>query len=274
MKLERVSHSTLAQAARCGEQLRFRLQEGPEPPGFALIRGRAVAKSIEANMTAKLREGAALPVELLAELTRDAVVSECAAGDVRLDADGEQTFDQARDETIDSAVELSDLHARKVAPGIAPTAVEARIELVSGSLPVPLVGVLDLIALEPSGGESIRDAKTTGKKPPDDSADVSDQLTVYDALYRAERGRKPERLVLDHLVESTKTMGPRAFEHDTTPREPADFDALSQRIERVVRMVELELWIPAPETAWWCSAKSCGYWPRCAFARGRARPTS
>lgn len=277
MKLDHVSPSTLGQAAKCGEQLRFRLQEGPEPPGFALIRGRAVAESIERNMTAKLNGGDPRPLEELGQIAHDAVLRELEVGSVRLDLaeDGEVlTFAEARGRTIDDAVTLAALHAHAAAPNILPTAVEARVELSSSRLPVKLVGVLDLIAEDRNGGETIRDAKANGKRPDASSADDSDQLTAYDALYRGLRGKAPSGLILDHLVLPTKTLGPRYFEHQAPARTPADFDALAGRIERVVRAVDAEVWIPAPEGAWWCSEKFCGYWSRCVFARGRKRATS
>lgn len=277
MKLDRVSHSTISQAERCGEQLRFRLEEGPEPPGFSLIRGRAVASAIASNMTAKMLAGAQLEVEAVRAIARDEVDRELEVGEVRLDLEDDAGdplgYDASRGRTVDDAVALAGLHALKVAPLIVPTGVEVKIRLESPVLPVPLVGILDLIAQD-GDGEAVRDAKTTLKKPKAETADESGQLTVYDALYRALRNRPPTGLWLDHLIAETKTLAPRYFPQPTAPRGPADFAALVGRVERTVQLVEREAWMPAPEGAWWCSERFCGYWKRCLFARGRPRPTT
>ena len=276
MKLDHISPSTLGQAARCGEQLRHRLQEGPEPPGFSLIRGRAVHKSIESNLTAKMTHGATLSLAELDAITRDEITRALEVDDVRLDLaeDGESlTWTESRDVTIDSAITLSTLHARVVAPVLLPTAVEVRVELVTQTLPVPLVGVIDLIALDRGNGEAVRDHKTAAKKPDARAAVDSDQLTAYDALYRGLRGEPPKRLILDQLVMPTKTLPARYFEQESAPRGDADFAALAGRVDRVVAMVDKEIWIPAPEGSWACSERFCGYWSRCVFARGRNRPT-
>jgi len=278
MRLTHVSPSTLSLAARCGEALRFKVEGVREPKSFQMVRGTGVAKAIEANMIAKLRTGAGLSLDEIADVARDSVRDELDREEVRTDlgddADGEPITPQDATATaIGDAIMLSRLHALAAAPSIIPTGVEVRVTLTSERLAVPFVGIIDLIAQD-GEGEAIRDTKTKAKLPPKTEADDSDQLTAYDALFRALKGETPTRLVLDHLVLPTKTLPARYIAQSSAPREEADFAALSGRIERVVQMVDREVFIPAPEGAWWCAAKTCGHWRRCVFARGRARPAS
>lgn len=276
MKLERISISDVRQAINCGEQYRLRKELGPVPPGFAQLRGRAVHRSVEANMLAKMDGGELLGLEETADVARDEIARAMVAGEITLDPDYEEAggVEKAAGACIDDAMKMARAHRIHVAPKIEPSAVELKIEIAATERrPYTLVGVLDLI--DTAGGVTrIRDVKTSKKKPAAGASADSDQLTFYDLLHRSHFQAEPDLLVLDPIVQ-TKTRGIEALEPDASPRRTLEeLGAVVARTERVVSAIKADVFLPAPEGWWGCSEKWCGYWSRCAFARGRRRPSS
>jgi hypothetical protein len=271
MKLDHISHSQISTLSKCGEQYRRRYVEGEKlPPGFAQIRGGAVHYPIEKNMLHKMETGELLSLDEVRQLAADAIDSRLA-GEIRLDGDyTERGLAAARGLVKDEVVQLAGLHATKVAPSIVPTAIEVRIEVPpSAALPVTLVGILDLI----DGGDRIRDTKTKQKSPSEGDADLSDQLTAYDLLFRALYGQAPKDLVLDHLVR-TPGRGELKVVSQATTRSISDLGVYLRRVEAAVRAVDAEIFLPAPQDSWSCSERHCGYATSCLFFRGRPRPQS
>lgn len=268
MKLTRISVSGIGQMLKCGQQFYLRQTLGPIPPGFAQIRGRGTHSGIRADLRSKMETGFLLSLEDAKAAAADAVKLECATSQVVIDPDYEElTFDQARGKVTDEAVSLVEAYHEKVAPGIDPTALEAKIEAKPSVLSATLVGVIDLV-----DDEAIRDTKTTKRKPPDGLAAESDQLTMYDLLYRIHYKKPPTALTLDNLILSTH--GVRVMTIDEPAREPAQIRQLLSTTNRVLNAAALDVFLPAPEGSWYCSKKWCGYWDVCEFARGRKRPTT
>lgn len=271
MKLEHLSNSQIQMALKCGQQYAYRYGEGMKlPPGFAMVRGKAVDAGVTFNLRQKIETSEDLPVEVVQEIAREKLAEEFQ-GEVELDPDYESTdFEKAKDALTDEVVGLAKLHTERVSPTFQPRAVQLRVELSpSHSLPIKLVGILDLIDTK----ERIRDTKTSKKSPDADAAQESDQLTAYDLLYRAHHRRQPGGLGLDTLVR-TPSGKLSAQETSAPPRDMSDLRAYVARARSVVRMVETETFTPAPDSAWWCSQKWCGYWGICKYARGRKRPAS
>ena len=60
------------------------------------------------------------------------------------------------------------------------------------------------------------------------------------------------------------------FRHQAPARERDELFAYVARANSVVQMIEKEVYTPAPDSAWWCNQRWCGYWDRCPFARPAA----
>lgn len=271
MKLDHLSHSQISMLHKCGEQYRRRYIDGERvPPGVAQIRGRSVHRANERNLVAKVETGALLSLDEVQAAARDAVVGELQ-GEFVLDGDyAELGLERAKGFVQDEVVELATLHATEIAPKLEPKAIEVRIELPpSNALPVKLVGVLDLVD-EHTG---VRDTKTAQKSPGADDADLSDQLTAYDLLHRAYYREPPKGLGLDVLVRTPKKGDVKVVSLSTT-RSVADLGVYVRRAQAAVRMIEAEIFLPAAQDSWACSAKWCGYSATCLFFRGRPRPQS
>ena len=273
MKPDHLSISQMRMLDRCGQQWSYRYGEGLKlPPGLAMVRGRAVDHSVTTNMEQKIETAADLPVEQVVQDAVDTFEEEaqtgiCVADGGYTDLGWGKGRELAKEETID----LAKLHAQKVAPIIQPTAVQKRLER-PFAYGVSFVGIVDVIE-----EGTLRDTKTTARKPTDDSADKSDQLTGYDWLYRKTYDTPPKKLTLDQLVRrASGSMD--VYIQESRTRTLEELNAFEARARRALQAIKAEIFLPAAEDAWCCNAKWCGYHEDaggpCPFSRGRVRPAA
>lgn len=265
-----LSPSQIDSYTRCGEAYRRRyIEKEIIPPGFSLIKGGSVHKGAEENFRQKIETKADIAVNDMAE-----IAAAHFDGTIRLEgvllSEEEESIGKAKviGNAKDSAIRMVGTFAASVAPLYQPIAVEEKVRI---ALPGPrdLLGVMDLV-LE----DGVQDLKTGAKKKTQSDIDTSAQLTTYAALYQAKYGKPPARLIIDTVIDrvSEKTAKVTS-EHQqlTTTRDANDFNALAARINTVVKGIEAGSFIPATPGAWWCSAKSCGYWRTCAFVNSERK---
>jgi putative RecB family exonuclease len=133
-------------------------------------------------------------------------------------------------------------------------------------LPVPLIGIFDLVLADPAGVVTIVDHKTASKAY--SLADVNQnlQMTVYHLAARAHGYDEQEILLrLDCLI---KTKTPR-FEQSYTTRSEWDEKKAVKRIQAVWEGITKGVFIPN-DGNWKC--RSCGHKTACRewFAAGNA----
>lgn len=106
------------------------------------------------------------------------------------------------------------------------------------------------------------DRKVKSKKLAQADADKDHQPTAYLAARRAE-GTPATGFQFHPMV---RVKQPYAESVPTT-RSDAELDTFLASIigaaEEIAWRSETDNWSYAPDGAWWCSAKSCGYWHRC-----------
>jgi len=270
MKLTRLSWSWINTLSTCGQQFVFRyIEKVVSPPGFAMIRGRAVDDAVNQNLTHKLETGSLLSAEQVTQSASDAFDAATKDG-YAIDGeyegmDRKVAFGIAKDEVVG----LAGYHAMELAPSIDPTGIQLKVEVPPcEALPVTLVGVLDLV-----DGEVVRDLKTKRKAPPKDMADTSGQLTVYDLLYRALKGQPPAGLGLDVLWQ-TPERKERKHARLETQRSVKDLQVFVNRANAARRSIEAEIFLPAPTDHWVCTPRFCGYTAVCPYFASRSRPTT
>lgn len=256
-----ISTSQMETLAKCPARYEFRYVEGiKSPPGVAALIGSGTDRAVSADLENKILTGDLLETEAVEALAADATRAGWEADKPALDEDekaqGEASVLGA---AIDTAVSLSRLHHVDVAPGIAPLAVQERFRIELKGWPLDLVGIKDIRT-----ANAIRDTKTSGKSPAEDAADKSIQLTAYH-LDSTLRGAPPDFVALDFLV---KAKTPKYVERRST-RTASDHNALLRRIEVASTAIRSGIFPPTDPTNWWCSAKWCGYYSRCAHG-GRA----
>lgn len=259
-----LSHSQLSMLFRCGEQYRRRYVEGERlAPGMALVVGRAVDKSVTENLAHKMAEGSLLPLDAVRGIARDDVqaIWDGEEGVALSDEEKSEGAAKVKGDAIDKSVRLAELHARKLAPSLSPTAVQRKweVSLEQAGYPATLVGVIDI----QEGRESIRDTKTASKSPSADAAHLSDQLTLYALAVKVVDGALPSRLALDFLVD---TKEPKVVPLETS-RTEADFGPVLRRVERALQVIDAGAFAPANPDDWWCSKRWCGYWETCPLVR-------
>jgi len=268
------STSSLSLLSACGEAFRRRYVEGERtPPNARMIRGRVVHTVAQGSYTRTLNEQA-LPTREEAEDTAATHFESAWSEGVQLEPD-EQIIGEAKtkDASKDFAIDLSGYHVERVAPAVHPIAVEEKMTVTLPESDIVVHGIIDLIDLE-HGADVIRDLKTSERSPNADTADKSLQLSMYAAIWRADTGHLPQRLVLDHLVR-TPTKRQKSYVPLTTTRDDEDLQVLGRRLQSAVNLVERGVFMPAPADSWMCSEKWCGYWPTCPYVRrGERRPTT
>lgn len=257
-----VSQTRLQMFQRCGEQYRRRYVEGERmPPGVSLIVGSAVDRSVNANLQEKIDTGSLKPLAEVRDIARDETARGWLFGVALSDDEVTKGVKLVRGESIDKSVRLSGMHAEKVAPKLQPTHVQRglAVELERLGEPVSLVTIIDV----QEGRKSIRDTKTTGKRPEANAAHKSLQLTIESLAVKVHDGEAPERLFLDYLVD-TKSGGPDIRE---TARGVGDYAALLPRIDALLHAHRTGSFAPTNPDNWWCSERFCGFATTCRYFR-------
>jgi PD-(D/E)XK nuclease superfamily len=290
----RWSNSALFALQQCGERFRRRyIERDFRPSGVRAKRGTAVHKVASESHMRQLRAKelgqpkeeylvGALPTE---EEAKDvaATAFDAAMGEGCVFSE-EEAFvgkEKVAGEQKDAAIAMSSLYVGSVAPRIDPVGVERKVVIRPADSDVEISGIVDLVSEEddvPDGDgrriklgriEVVNDLKTADRQPQEDAADRSQQLALYALIRTAETGRPPDKVRLRTLVK-TRTNKVSAVEQ-TVRKEPADLEAVAQRLNVAIETVKRGVFVPANPDSWWCSEKYCEFWTDCVFALGRGR---
>jgi len=272
-----LSASRMGMYLRCGMQYAYRYVEGlKEPPGVSMAYGRATHETLAYEHKEQMQRE--LP----------------SAGEVRdfFDNQVDQHFEEidlrhptnqdsrgnpkwTRDDAHDAGGRALAAYTEKVAPAIEPVTVEEpfSIDLPGG---VKLVGAIDLR----DSSRTVIDHKSGKKSPMGNAAASSDQLTMYALPDLADTARElyEDGMTDADLDDAMGKHGPVvevALNHLTalktkskltwlpSARTWRSWRTLQQKVVRVAHGIRNENWHPAPEFAWWCSERSCGFWNIC-----------
>lgn len=304
----RYSYSQIAMYERCGEQYRRRyVEDEKSPPALAMIRGRGQSEAQHMDLQTKIDIDELADENDLVDVARDKVCKDAGSpDDVDITPDEKsEGFEVARGKVVDQAIRATRLHHQNVAPTLEPADVEGKLAF---TVPMPdestrdFIGYYDVLEAD----RTLRDTKTTLKKPSADVADQSDQLALYSFALKQTTGEQPPGSSLDYLVLSKakdpskapmpkkattaaaamkaaskalakgldgELMGAigrdRAIRY-TTDQTPDDQSRVILRFQEAIAGVEAGFFPPAAPGGWWCSAKMCGYWPTCPYVRGGA----
>ena len=253
----------------CGEQFRRRYgarfnwhdKEEIIPPNSAIITGISTHRSIEKNLQTAIDTGDNLSLEEVKEIAF-AEASGLWQKEVSLSDSESENIEKTKGESIDMAVALSSLHATELAPMLKPKSVERKWVIDLKNYPYDLAGTIDIEEYNGDNSASIiRDTKTAGKTPNQDTANNSEQLSMYALAMKVVDGKMPEKIFLDSLV---KLKTPKLVIQETT-RNDFQLKVLMRRIECAISAIEKGIFIPARSDDWRCSPAWCGYWTTCKF---------
>lgn len=113
----------------------------------------------------------------------------------------------------------------------------------------------------------IRDTKTSKKSPSDDTAHNSHQLSAYALASQVLDGKLPDKMVLDYLVDLKRET---KYVPLATTRDAEQASAYLSRVVNAIVSIRSGVFMPAPNTAWWCSEKYCGYHGICPHVKHKA----
>lgn len=260
-----LSQSQLNLYAKCPEAYRRRYLDGDKvPPGIALLVGTGVHVGSETNFRQK--------IESHENMKTDDVIDASVAGfEERVRVEGyELTSDEQSigskkviGQATDTVVSLATLHAEEQAKDYQPIEVEKPTHIVLPSCEYDLVSITDL---RDDQGRVI-DLKTAARKPPQDEAAKSLQLTINAASYQVDHGKPPTEVRLDVL---TKTKTPQRHVVTST-RDADDFRALAARIDAVAKSIASGNFPPTDPSNWACSERWCGYYRTCPYVNPKRK---
>lgn len=235
---------------KCGKAWDFRyIQKIVIPPRAALTVGKTVDKTVNVNLTQKVKSGIDLPKLDLLDIAATEFEKESKNTDWGEDDPGQQK---------DATIEIVTLHSDKVSPIIQPATVQEEffIETDAG---YDIGGTLDYT--DKSG--LIGDTKTSSRQRASSYTTFrSFQPAIYDFAYGALRGEKSKGFRFDVITKPSKTKSSEYLPISGTVTED-DHSWLFSAINNVDKAIRAGVALPAPEGAWWCSKDWCGYWHMC-----------
>ena len=267
------SNSSLSLLSSCAEAFRRRYINGERfPASPRMVRGRVVHTVAQTSYTRTLNAEALPSIEEAHDLAATHFAQAWSEG-VQLEPEDRALGEaKAKDASLDFAVDMSGYHVQRVAPSVHPIAVEERMTVTLPDSDILVHGIVDLIELQ-DGADVVRDLKTSEKAPNANAAETSLQLTMYAALWKADVGHLPQRLVLDYITR-TPAKKIKGYVPLVTTRDNEDLRVLGSRLQTAVALVQRGIFMPAPVDSWKCSERYCEYWSTCPYIRRGVRPTT
>ena len=259
LKSKVISPTAINMYTRCGEMYRRRyVEKDIIPPGIALAKGSSVHSGAEYNFKQKIETKADLPKSQIIDFSVAALETNIGKNGLLLSEEEEaagktKTIGKAKD----SVTVLASLYSEKIAPVHQPVEVETKSSIDIAQSGITLLGKIDLV----NDKDTIVDLKTGSKTANQADVDKSIQLTFYGLLYKAKHRKDPAGFSIEQMID--KKHPDTATFH--TQRFKEDYSALVNRINTVINGIDKGNFPPAPEGAWWCSPRFCGYWRTCPY---------
>lgn len=299
---KQLHQSGLEMLSKCGIQFEFRYLKGlkRQPKSFLLC-GSATDAAVGTDLDCKIRTGELEQESVILDVARDTVKNHPERENIEPeDEEKGKSNEQILGEVTDKAVRLVTAHHSEIAPLVQPTTTHRKFSInmdawlrrkakeihtvaekmeIKGFQKVAhqqaaylnaaardgfdFVGEQDIVEAG-NGTLVIRDVKTSKKSPSEDVAEKSNQLTAYAIASQVLDGKLPNALKLDYLIDlkrGTKTM--------TVETKRDDLQAMSylNRIVNGIAAIRSGVFVPAPDQAWWCDNRYCGYFQICPHVR-------
>lgn len=279
------------------------------PPKTFLISGQAVDRGVTLDLNTKIETGVLASTNDVVDAVADTVAAYADWDSVeREDDEVGKSIDDLKGQTKDKAIRLATVHHGVIAPQIIPFQVARKFSVnldkwllkrsremhedaeryagwvrrvkrahatALGSAAkqgYDFVGEQDIVEKLTRQGEQlatsliIRDTKTSKKSPTQDAADESHQLTAYALASQVIDHKLPDAVKLDYVVDLKRETKAMTLE---SHRDALDLDIYLNRIEATVVSIVTGNFTPAPNAAWWCDPRYCGYYSTCKYVRNR-----
>jgi RecB family exonuclease len=264
--------SMLTSVLKCGEAFRRRYIEREILAATTpQIRGSAVHRAVATGLGQQMRAQMSAPIDLYQDVAATEIERARHGGATFTAEEASQGPALTWGRLKDHAVRYAGTYGQHVAPTVQPVAIEQQITL-AGVIPgVLLRGTIDLVDAPAPTLRRVIDTKTTERRPHADTADRSQQLSMYDLLDAGAHGASeaPRQVALDYLVlkPSTGDVEPvRLYSW----RSPATRRMIVRRLETAIHAVNAGTFLPANPDDWWCAPKWCAYFHTCPYVEGQA----
>lgn len=253
--LPRITQSGLETYLRCGIRWGLERSSPHRRATVPMLIGTAIAGAAREDGRQKIAVGSGLTIAeavdvAVTEYEGELEDTEVAETPAEVDSGKDRTASAARCFATESSPRITGLVQVEM-PIVA--VVDGQFEL---------AGTPDVV-----DADGVGDVKT-GRAWTQDRTDASRQLTRYGLLDHAQRGEYPRRMWIESLSETKR--GGWSAERIWTSRGPADYAALIYADQRAAHAMQAGVTLPAPEGAWWCSAKWCPFYGReCPATAGR-----
>lgn len=232
---------------KCGKQWEFRYVLGLTiPPTASQTLGSAVDAGVSQNFAQKIESKTDLPLQEVLDVYSQSFETRAKETDWKWS--GENKHAQK-----DLGVKLVEIYQKTIAPQIQPVTVQETFWLPTDA-GYAVTGTMDVV----DDNDIVRDIKTSKNRYSPNSISKSIQPALYDYAFENTRNRKSKGFVFDVLVKASPQSQVVAGEVSLSDREWL-FDTISN----MHRAIQAGVALPAPEGAWWCSPKWCGYWTKC-----------
>jgi hypothetical protein len=261
--ISRISQSMLAAWGMCPHKFCERyLKKRWMPFGPAAAMGTSFHAAAKVNSKQKAKTHVDLPLDDLKDAARDKWYEE-AKGGLYIPKDDLPEKPRILKYSFNDALRSVEMYHAEIAPRVQPVFAEEKFHESFG-YPFPVVFVVDYIDQD----GKIGDWKCSGKAPAKDDARNSLQGVFYAMGYEAHFGKPPTDFEQYWLVTRRNNDGKRTSEewyHQSYLPTQSDYAGLHARIQSFLAALKAGNFPPAYRGAWWCSAKSCEFFPTCIY---------
>ena len=242
-----LSYTQYNQWLRCPKQFEYRYVDGLKiPPKSSLILGKGIHRGLEWAFNDHLRAGHPPKQNDVLAATVEAVEGE-------LKEIPKSEIDWAAGDTDsklkDDSVGLIKVYEPKRI-SIVPKTVEKKFDIEFSNMDYKLTGRVDL-----ETEKEIIDFKTTSRKQPEDSAEQSEQLSLYQIQ------SEPKESLELHVLIRKKVPGLQVLK--SLPRNPGKINELLENIGKVATLIKAGIFPKVLENAPGSPCSYCGYYEKC-----------
>lgn len=254
--IRHISPSMLGLYCNCQEAFRRRYLEGEKiPPAIAMAVGTGVHKAAEINHKQKIESGVDMRLDELQDAAADGFKNAIEESGVYFTGTRQELYSELG-KGSDMSVKMAGLYGKQIAPKIKPVAAELKLEAYHDQLPVPFLGIVDVI----NQGRIVADLKTANKKWRAGKERESLQPAIYKFLLRQNYG-------FDYGFDFHVMAYNGDVQHiEMRDREPIGY--VVNIAKAMLNSCKSGVFAPAVPGHWLCTNKYCGYYGTCRVRRG------
>lgn len=249
--IRHISPSMLGLYCNCQEAFRRRYLEGEKiPPAISMAVGTGVHKAAEINHKQKIKSGIDMRLDELQDAAADGFKNAVEESGVYFTGTRQELYSELG-KGSDLSVQMAGLYGKQIAPKIKPVAAELKLTAQHYDLPVPFLGIVDVV----NQGNTIADLKTSNKKWRSGKEKESLQPAIYEYLLKC---NKNEAYDFDFHVMSYDGNVQHIKIRDNQP-----IRYVVNIAKALFNSCSSGVFMPAVPGHWLCSNKWCGYYETC-----------